>query len=195
MAMRRLWLQMQMSVDGFMSAHNPAGRWTLWDWGPDCPWDGELVRRFNDTLANVDTVLLSRPMAAGYIDHWTRIAGQRAGDPAFTFAERIVEAHKRVLSRRAGTIDRVSTSVGHGAMRDEITALKQAPGENIICFGGVDFASAVLDTGLVDVLELYVNPRAVARGESIFRRPRSLELLEAQPYACGIVVQRYQPLA
>ena len=49
--MRRLWLQMQMSVDGFMAAHDPAGRWTLWEWGPDCPWDGELVRQFNDTLA------------------------------------------------------------------------------------------------------------------------------------------------
>lgn len=193
--MRRLWLQMQMSVDGFMAADDPAGRWTLWDWGPDCPWDDELVRRFNDTLANVDTVLLSRPMAAGYIDHWTRIAGQRAGDPAFAFAERIVAAHKRVLSRRAGTVDSPRTSVGHGPMRDEIAALKQAPGGTIICFGGVDFASAVLDTGLVDVLELYVNPRAVARGESIFRRARSLELLEAQPYACGIVVQRYRPLA
>ena len=129
--------------------------------------DGELVRRFNDTLANVDTVLLSRPMAAGYIDHWTRIAGQCAGDAAFAFAERIVGAHKRVLSRRAGTIDRLRTSVGLGPMRDEIAALKLAPGGTISCFGGVEFASAVLDTGLV----------------------------EAQRYACGIVVQRYQPLA
>jgi dihydrofolate reductase len=190
--MRRLWLQMQMSVDGFMSAHDPAGRWTLWDWGPDCPWDDELVRRFNDTLANVDTVLLSRPMATGYIDHWTRIAEQRAGDPAFAFSERIVNAQKRVLSRRGGAINRLRTTIGHGPMRDEMATLKHAPGGDIICFGGVDFASAVLETGLVDVLELYVNPRVVARGESIFRRPRSLELLDAQPYACGIVVQRYR---
>ena len=80
-------------------------------------------------------------------------------------------------------------------MRDEIAALKQAPGGKIVCFGGVEFASAVLETGTVDVLELYVNPRAVVRGESIFRHPRSLKLLEAQSYACGIVVERYQPLA
>lgn len=192
--MRRLWLQMQMSVDGFMAADDPAVRWTLWDWGPDCPWDGKLVRRFNDTLAEVDTVLLSRPMASGYIDHWTRIAAQRAGDPAFSFTGRIVGAHKRVLSRRAGAIDLPRTSIGHGPMRDEIAALKQAPGANIICFGGVDFASAVLETGLVDVLELYANPRVVGRGESIFHRPRSLELLDAQSYACGILVQRYRPL-
>lgn len=193
--MRRLWLQMQMSVDGFMAAHDPAERWALWDWGPDCPWDDALVRRFNDTFADVDTVLLSRPMAAGYIDHWTGMAGQRAGHPVFAFTGRIVDAHKRVLSRRAGTIARPRTSVGHGPMRDEIVALKQAPGGTIICFGGVDFASAVLETGQVDVLELYVNPRAIVRGDSLFRQPRSLELLDAQSYACGIVVQRYRPLA
>lgn len=191
--MRRLLLQMQMSVDGFMSAQDPDLDWTLWDWGPVCPWDGALVSRFNETLAQVDTVLLSRPMAPGYIDHWTRMSELRAGDAAFRFTRPIVAAHKRVLSRRGGEIQRPRTSVGRGPMRDEVAALKEAPGGDIICFGGVGFAGALLEAGVVDVLELYVNPWAVARGGSVFRHALRLELVDATAYQCGIVVQRYKP--
>lgn len=37
--MKRLILQMQISVDGFVPADDSALDWTLWDWGPSCPWD------------------------------------------------------------------------------------------------------------------------------------------------------------
>ena len=191
--MKRLVLQMQMSVDGFVAADDPTLDWTLWDWGPDCPWDEALKQRFNATMSGMDTVLLSGPMAEGYIDHWTRMAERRAGDPDYAFAQRVVAAHKRVLSQSLKKIRGPRASIGRGPLADEVATLKQQPGGDILCFGGVSFAAALLKAGVVDELQFYVNPSAVAAGRSIFEQARRLALIDATAYACGIVVQRYRP--
>lgn len=191
--MKRLILQMQMSVDGFVAAADPELDWTLWDWGPECPWDEALKRRFNETLAPVDTVLLSGPMATGYINHWTQMSKQRAGDPDYAFTDRIVAAEKRIVSQSLKAIRQPRTSIGRGSLVDEVTALKRQPGGDIICFGGVSFAAGLLDANVVDELQLYVNPYAVQAGDSIFRHSRPLECMDATAYPCGIVVQRYRP--
>jgi len=39
--MKKLILQMQMSVDGFVGA-DEGHRWQLWEWGDDSAWDDEL---------------------------------------------------------------------------------------------------------------------------------------------------------
>ena len=191
--MKRLILQMQMSVDGFVSAADPALKWALWDWGPHCPWDEALKRHFNETLAKVDTILLSGAMAKGYIGHWTEMARQRADDPDYAFAQRIVAAQKRVISQSLAAISHPRASIGRGSLLAEVTALKQQTGGDIICFGGVRFAAGLLDAGVVDELQFYVNPHAVGEGRTIFSRARRLQCIDATAYSCGIVVQRYRP--
>jgi dihydrofolate reductase len=191
--MKRLILQMQMSVDGFVSAVDPTLNWTLWDWGPNCPWDEALKRHFNETLAKVDTILLSGPMAKGYISHWTEMARQRAGDPDYAFTQRIVAAQKRVISQSLAAIEQPRASIGRGSLLDEVTALKQQAGGDIICFGGVSFAAGLLDADVVDELQFYVNPYAVGEGHSIFSQARALRCIDATAYPCGVVVQRYRP--
>lgn len=190
--MKRLVLQMQMSVDGCVAAADPTLNWTLWDWGPDCPWDEALKRHFNETLAEVDTILLSGPMANGYIGHWTEMARLRAGDPDYAFTQRIVAAQKRVISRSVAAIRHPRVSIGRRSILDEVTALKQQPGGDIICFGGVSFAMGLVDAGVVDELQFYVNPYAVGEGRSIFSQALPLRCIDATAYPCGIVVQRYR---
>jgi dihydrofolate reductase len=192
--MRRLILQMQMSVDGFVAARDPSLSWTLWDWMGDCPWDPALKARFNATLAGIDAVLLSGPMADGYIGHWTRMAQRHAGDPDYAFTGRIVAAHKRVVSRSVERLAHPRTKIVRGPLTAEVQALKAEDGADIICFGGVRFASALLAAGLVDELQLYVNPWAIAAGESIFKAPMRMACVDAERFECGIVVQRYLPL-
>ena len=133
--MKRLILQMQMSVDGFVDADDPSLEWTLWNWGENCPWDKALKQRFNQTLAGIDTVLLSGPMAKDYIQHWTRMCNRRTGDPDFAFTERIVAAHKRVISRSVPAIRQPRTSIGRGPLSTELAALKEGGGRDIIQLG------------------------------------------------------------
>jgi dihydrofolate reductase len=104
-----------------------------------------------------------------------------------------VAAQKRVISQSLAAIDQPRTSIGRGSLLDEVTTLKRQTGGDIICFGGVSFAAGLLDAGVVDELQFYVNPYAVGEGASIFSRARPLRCIDATAYGCGIVVQRYLP--
>ena len=72
--MRKLLLQMQISVDGFVGSDGHYD-WQLWGWGDRNRWDEELKRDFNAFFASIDTILLSRKMAEeGYLTHWGNAA-------------------------------------------------------------------------------------------------------------------------
>ena len=88
------------------------------------------------------------------------------------------------------------TALASGAMMEEMTALKLRIEGDILAFGGVGFASALVAAGLVDEFQLFVNPAAVGVGRSIFSQlPHGLrlELLDSDAFECGIVVSRYVP--
>jgi dihydrofolate reductase len=195
--MKRLILQMQMSIDGYVAAANPALAWQVWNWGEDWNWDDGLKRDFNAVFDVIDCILLSRKMAEeGYLDHWGRVAQNHPADPHYAFARKIVETNKVVLTSkqpRTPTWDR--TEVVRASMVDGVNALKRGPGRNIIAFGGVGFASSLVAAGLVDEFQLFVNPTAVGDGRSIFEDARSkglkLHLIGSTSYACGIAVNRY----
>jgi dihydrofolate reductase len=193
---RKLILQMQTTVDGYVSAAQEGIRWQVWDWGPDWAWDRPLREYFNSVLDDVGTILLSRPMIEeGYLDHWRRTAVEHKGDPEYRFAQKITDAEKVVVTN--GNISRKweKTTVSYGDLSDAGTKLKQGDGDTIISFGGAGFAESLIANGLPDEIQLFVNPTAVGAGRSIFGSARNhgLQLghIASQSYACGIVVNRY----
>ncbi|HEY0523092.1 MAG TPA: hypothetical protein VGD08_06875 [Stellaceae bacterium] len=86
---RKLVLQMQVSVDGFIGRRGEGDAWQFWDWSDACPWDADLRGRFNEFFETIDCILLSRPMAAGYVAHWADIALRLGDTPDFAFGSRI----------------------------------------------------------------------------------------------------------
>jgi dihydrofolate reductase len=194
--LRKLILQMQTSVDGYVSAAREDLSWQVWDWGPDWTWDPALREYFNSVFDNVDTILLSRPMAEeGYLDHWRRTAEQHEGDPEYSFARRITDAEKLVATNKRVNSRWEKTTIAYGDLRDVVTRLKQTEGSDIISFGGTGFAESLIAYGLTDELQLFVNPTAVGAGGSIFGSAQShglrLAHIASEAYACGIVVNRY----
>ncbi|AGB45561.1 dihydrofolate reductase family protein [Mesorhizobium sp. CO1-1-7] len=193
--MKKLILQMQMSVDGFVGA-NENHPWQLWGWGDDIGWDEELKRDFNAVFAGIDTILLSRKMAEeGYLTHWGNAARKYPADPFYAFAQRIVEARKVVPSDRLETSRWERTTVVSGDLPREVNALKAGEGGDMAVFGGAGFASALIAAGVVDEFQLFVNPAVLGAGRRIFDQGgfRNLLLLGSKAYACGMVVSRYAP--
>ncbi len=198
--MSRLILQMQASADGFVDAADPAADWQVWNWGQPWPWDDELRRDFNETFRAVDRILLSRRMVQqGYIDHWAQVAEQHPDEPDYAFASKIGDAEKIVFSTaEPADLPWPRTRPAAGGLADSIGRLKAGPGADMIAFGGTGFAAALAAAGLVDEYQLYLNPTAVGRGETLFRSVAGglrLRLVGSKPYACGIVVNRYTPTA
>ncbi|MFH0132953.1 dihydrofolate reductase family protein [Variovorax sp. VaC1] len=196
--MRKLILQMQMSVDGYVSPANGNLDWQVWGWGDRWAWDDRLKEDFNTVFSGIDTILLSRKIAQeGYLDHWGRAAKNHPADPHYDFARKVVDARKIVLTDKLKASRWERTVIARGGMADEVNALKQQGGKNILCIGGVGFASSLVAHGLVDEFQFFVNPTAVGGGRSVFHDPHKghkLRLLQSTAYECGVVVNRYAPI-
>ncbi|WP_113352257.1 dihydrofolate reductase family protein [Rhizobium sp. BK386] len=193
--MRKLVLQMQMSVDGFVGGDGQQA-WQIWDWVSDCPWDADLKKDFNTFFQAVGTILLSRKMAEeGYINHWAKAAERYPRDPFYAFAKKITDLTKVVLSSKLDHSRWERTTVAHGDLPSEVGALKRAGEGNIAVFGGHGFASALIAHGLVDEYQFFINPAALGSGQNIFQSSgfRDLRLAGSKAYACGIVANRYVP--
>jgi dihydrofolate reductase len=195
--MRKVILQMQVSVDGYVARSGEGPHWQVWDWGPHCPWDDSLKARFNAVFRDIDTILLSRKiLEGGYLDHWSQFARDYGDNPDFAFAQRIVEARKLVFSKTLRETQWPGTELARRPLAKEVEALKAESGRNVIAFGGAGFASTLIANDLVDEFQFYANPIALHEGVSIFGTrgiDSNLELLEAEAYPCGVVVNRYSP--
>ena len=193
--MRKLILQMQTSVDGYVGRTGQAPNWQVWDWGPNCPWDEQLKARFNGIFRDIDTILLSRKiLEGGYLDHWSQFARDYGDNPDFAFAQRIVDARKIVFSKTLQKSKWPGTELARRPLPEEVNALKAESGRDMIAFGGAGFASALVANDLVDEYQFYVNPIALHEGLSIFKErgvDSGLQLREGKAYASGIVVTRH----
>ena len=191
--MRKLILQMQMSVDGFVGSHQDDD-WQLWGWGEHSKWDEELKRDFNLHFERIETILLSRKMAEeGYLNHWGKAARRFRADPFYAFAKRITELDKVVLTNKLKESAWPRTDVRGGDLGTAVRAMKSEAGGDIGVFGGAGFASALIEAGVVDEFQFYVNPAALGAGTRIFEASgfRKLKLLNAKAYPSGMVVSRY----
>jgi dihydrofolate reductase len=193
--MRKLKLQMQVSLDLYISRKKEGMNWMIWPYTGPWTWDEELKKYFTDVTASNDTILLGWDMAdGGYIDHWTGIAGQKDNAQS-GFAAGVVAAHKYVFSRRERRSRWDNTTTTTEDLATEVQRLKQLPGKDMIAYGGATFASALVGTGLIDEYHFIVNPAILGDGVSIFNEMQDilrLSPVSARVYPCGITVLVYK---
>src|SRR3954453_16771360 len=97
--MRRLVLQMQTSVDGYVGRAGEGPGWQVWDWGPQVTWDASLIARFNSFFEQAEPILLSRKIVeGGYVGHWAEMERRFKPDSEFAFAHRIGTLRKIAFS-------------------------------------------------------------------------------------------------
>jgi len=190
--MRQLKLQVQISLDGYISPTQNTGNWLVWAWGPEWTWDEKLRTYFKALHTTIDTVLLSRKMAEeGFIHHWAAVA-EKSGDPQYPFAKNITEASKVVFTKTLKKSDWRNTTLAKGDLVAEVNKLKALPGKDMIVYGGASFLSALIAANLIDEYLLFVNPVVLGKGLAIFHERHDLVLVDSQPYACGVTVMHYK---
>ncbi|HEY9048744.1 MAG TPA: dihydrofolate reductase family protein [Ohtaekwangia sp.] len=192
--MRKLILQIQMSVDGFIADALGKSGWMIWNWGSDWKWDAALQQYHHDISSSVDCVLLSRKMAEeGFIHHWASVALQQ-NNPQSGFAAAIAKTRKVIFTRTLEQSVWPNATLAKGDLAKEVYQLKTAPGKNIIAYGGASFAASLVQADLVDEFHLIINPALLGSGLSVFHSIRdiySLSLINSVAYPCGVVVTTY----
>ncbi len=183
--MRKLKLQMQLSVDGYVCGPNGEMDWMVWD------WDEAVKDYVKEITRPVDCILLGRKLAQGFIPHWTAAAKEPAADE---FTRKMVDTPKVVFSKTLTEQNWENTRIESGDLMEAVTALKNEEGGDIIVYGGAGFVSNLIAAGLIDELHLWYNPTAIGAGMPIFSGRTNLKLVKATAFNCGEVVIHYEPI-
>ena len=192
--MRKLKLQVQISVDGYIADINGKTDWLLWNWGPDWNWDDELKKYVIAITEPVDSIVLGRKLAQGFIPHWASIPEQ-AGADKMNNTKKVVFT-KTLDESDPAVMEWSNTILAKGDLDVEINTLKKQDGKDIIAYGGATFVSALIKEELIDEFHLFINPAAIGNGMSIFNEldsKKNMMLVKSSSFDCGIVVLHYEP--
>ena len=181
--MRKLKLQVQITVDGFVGGPEGQLDWMTWN------HSDQLIAFINHLTDTSDTILLGRKMTPGFVSYWE---GVKPDSPEYAFAQKMVGMPKVVFSRTIDRVDGKNIRVHKGDVVEGVNEIKRQPGEDVVVYGGATFVSSLLEHNLIDELNLFVNPTAIGNGLRIFSGRKPLKLEVSTPYPCGIVVSTYR---
>jgi dihydrofolate reductase len=184
--MRKLKLQMQTTTDGYVAGPEGQLDWMTFDMDP------ELLAFINHLTDTSDTILLGRKMTEGFIKYWEQTVTQK-DSPEHDFAQKMVAIPKVVFSKTVPQVAGKNVRVENGDLAEAVTRLKSGPGKDMVVYGGATFVSSLIEQGLIDEMNFFVNPVAIGNGLRVFKGRTPLELTASRAYPSGIVVNTYRP--
>ena len=191
--MRRLFLFMMVSLDGYFEGPNHDLSWHV--------VDQEFNRFAVEQLNQIGTLFFGRVTYRLFEDYWPK-AGR---DPTTSkenleIAQVIDDIEKIVFSRTLTTVketkDWKNVRLIREAQPEEIKRLKQLSDKDIAIFGSNDLATNFLRMGLIDELRIMVNPVVIVNGNPLFKGMTDqvkLKLLRTKTFRSGNVLHYYQP--
>jgi dihydrofolate reductase len=188
--LRKLKLQVQISVDGYIAGPNGEMDWMVWNWDDD-----KLKKYVFELTEPVATIILGRKMTDGFVSYWSEIM-TKPDDPFYEFAKKMIETPKVVFTKTLKKSQWANTTIATGDLTDEITKLKSENGGDIIVYGGASFDSSLIKAGLIDEFHLFINPAAIGSGMAIFKDINDVQkftMVKSTPFDCGIVELHYEP--
>jgi dihydrofolate reductase len=180
-AMRNLIMFNMVSLDGFFAGPNQEIDWFV--------FDEDLERYIKETqMMKADTLLFGRVTYEGMAAYWPSAEGD--------LADFMNKVPKVVFSRTLDKAEWNNSSLVRDNVPEEVSRLKQQPGKDIFLYGSADFASTLMQHGLIDEYRLGVNPVVLGGGTPLFKGSPArlnLKLLEARPLTSGVVILHYKP--
>jgi dihydrofolate reductase len=187
--MRKVVVSEFVSLDGIMSDpggsdNTPQGGWARkFDQGPE---GGQF--KYGE-LFQSDTLLLGRLTYDGFAAAWPDMPD--TGD----YGERMNSMEKVVVSTTLKKGDWNNSKIISKNVADEVAALKNKSGQNILVFGSGQLVNTLMQYDLVDEYWLMVFPIVLGGGKRLFRddSQATLKLVESKTLGSGITLVCYQP--
>jgi dihydrofolate reductase len=145
----------------------------------------------NDGMSTVEALLFGRRTWQGMAAAWP----ERAGDP---YADQMNAIKKYVASRTLTQDDLTwnTTLLSPDHAVADVAALRAQDGGDLLIWGSVSLAKSLLGEGLVDELNLMIEPILLGGGKRIFPEDgtaRPLELVEVATAGTGVQICTYHP--
>ena len=186
--LRKLRLQVQMSVDGCIAGPNGEMDWMVG------LLDDESVKYASKITESVDTILLGRKMTDVFISFWLDVMN-KPDDPWNAFSKKMIEIPKVVFTKTLNKSEWINTDIATGDLIEEVSKIKSQSGRDIVVYGGASFDSSLIKEKLIDEFYLFINPVAIGNGMTIFKDLNEIQkytLIESKVFKSGIVLLRYE---
>ena len=186
--MRKLKLQVQLTVDGYNTAKDGQLDWMTWK------WDEKLTEYMAKLTASIDTVLLGRKMTDGFITNWAK-AASNPESPEHEYGKIFTDLPKVVFTKTLESSSWPNAILAKGNLTEEVNKLKSAKGKDIIVYGGSTFVASLISEGLIDEYHFFINPVMLGEGMTIFKGlqiRQYLKLIKSTGFECGIAVLQYE---
>jgi dihydrofolate reductase len=186
--LRKLKLQVQMSIDGCIAGPNGEMDWMV---GLQ---DDKLNKYVNELTESFDTILLGRKMTDVFISYWSDVIN-KPDEPWYALAKKMIEIPKVVFTKTLNKSMWINTDIATGDLTDEIMKLKSRDGKDMVVYGGASFDSSLIKLGLIDEFLLFINPVAIGNGMTIFNDLNEIQkfnLVKSIAFDSGIVLLHYE---
>jgi dihydrofolate reductase len=184
---RDLIITENVTVDSVIDA---TGDWFV-PAGAEDATDVAEMREVEERLrATADALLVGRATFEAFREYWPQQTDDQTG-----VSDYLNRVDKYVISSTLTEPRWKGTTVLRGDLADEVSSLKSRAGGDIVATGSITMVHALNRTGLVDEYRLFVYPVVLGRGRRLFEdpgEPPELHLVEAHPFASGIVLLRYR---
>jgi dihydrofolate reductase len=182
--MRRVVLQMSVTLDGYVAGPRGELDWELAQEHPD-------VRAWKvASLRQVGTHIMGRVTYEAMAEYWPNATGD--------YADFMNKLPKVVFSKTLPAAEWAGSQVARGDLAEEIAVLKSESSGEIMAHGGAAFVQALSRLGLIEEYRLVIHPVALGNGLPLFKdlaRPLPVDLAEAKSFPDGTVIHVYQPMA
>ena len=180
--MKRIILNLAVTLDGFIEGSNGEIDWCIMDDDMD----------FGGFLSSIDTIFYGR---VSY-DAW----GNFQPDATTSLAEKemwqaIHSKNKFVFSsqnRQDDNAQFISSDIAK-----KVAEIKQQGGKDIWLYGGAELIKTFINLGLIDVYQVSVHPVALGSGKPLFedlQKRIGLRLIETNVFRSGVVQLTYEPV-
>jgi dihydrofolate reductase len=183
--LRTLAITQNITVDGSIEM--------LGDWfdpqGQAGVDSSDLLEELHRQDRGADAFLVGRQTFEDLRGYWPKLADDTTG-----IADYLSRVQKYVISSTMTDPGWENSTVLSGDPVEEVRALKEQPGQDIVVTGSITLCHTLIPAGLVDEYRLFVYPVVQGRGRRLFPdgfELPMLNLLEAKAFQSGITYSRY----
>lgn len=183
--MRTLAITQNLTVDGSIEM--------LGDWfdpqGQADVDNSDLLEELHRQDSTADGFLVGRQTFEDLRGYWPKQT-----DDATGITDYLNQVQKFVVSSTMTDPQWQNSTVLSGDPVQEVRALKEQPGQDIVVTGSITLCHSLIRAGLVDEYRLFVYPVVQGRGRRLFPdgyEVPALSLLDAKAFRSGITFSRY----
>lgn len=160
-------------------------------------WNNEMANFAYEQLCLMDCILLGRITYQAMASYWPYEANNISyGRQERAYANMMNNYKKIVFSKTLRTVEWRNTRLVKNNLAQEVAALKDQPGLDMIVYGSGSIVSRLMELDLIDEYVLWLHPVVLGRGIPIFNQiqrkyPLPLQLLKTKTFSSGVVVLYY----